>query len=452
MSFAYLALEPADEEYNTPCSWPDGWTFPSTSAGPWPPGWPVSAANLAGEDEDDYSISLTVDAWLYAGGPATVTVRTLLNGADTDDFDCQLIKVEADIGGTVVQVKKNADDSFANQVYFRVENYSGANYGFSEPVILDLDSGDDGSTVTITATLCSTEPEYTDDGDLYAAGFFGLLTGGSDDTVEGYMRAANAFITLASYTTTAHVRAGNGSVSGVAYVFGGGNPITRSQINDAYSAAEDSWDTQTPMPMPARHQCIGGAIGASMYACCGDSPSGNTVDTDQYATSTGVWTAKTDAPAPARTAHGSFVVNSKIYLAGGSESVSPAYMDDTDEFDGTNWTSKTSMSQEFDGRPAGFGVGGSGYICGGALIPSPGANPLDEVYAYSQAGDSWSAKTAMRSAKYQLAGFAIGTKGYVVGGQDGASSYYEADEYDTSLDTWTVLQDPVNLPQIGVAV
>lgn len=435
MSFAYLALEPADEEYNTPCSWPDGWTFPSTSAGPWPPGWPVSAENLAGEDDADYSIALTLDAWLYAGGTATVTVRTLLNGADTDDFDCQLIKVEADIGGTVVQVKKNADDSFANQIYFRVENYSGSNYGFSESVILDLDSGDDASTVTITATLCSTDPEYTDEGDLSASNPIIYVTGafGSSSDADVYADQVGTWLAVSNSPVTNQKQFGGASVSGVAYYYGGKSSNVFTQENYSFTLADLSYDRKTPMPTPARVIAASCAIGINAYIFGGyDGSTTEYLDNDQFAPATDVWTSKLDMTSTARSSLNACEISSKGYCFGGASSGPTVLYDLTDEYNaGTNaWASKATLAAVIANVGAST-VGSYGYVYGGNDAVGTSQTTHQR---YDPAGNSFSSMTALASpARNSMAAAAAHSLAFAIGGIDGES---DNDSYNPSTNTW----------------
>lgn len=152
MSYAYTAKAAAEVTVEEPDGWPSEWDYPGP---PWPPGWPL--------DDWDGSISLSVDAGssTLIGSTTSLICRCLTDGADDSDFLYHAIKVTATLNGAVVNLKKEVGDAFSASVYFLASNYTGSRYGFSDTIILNVNSGNDGGVATITCTLVTVDPEIT---------------------------------------------------------------------------------------------------------------------------------------------------------------------------------------------------------------------------------------------------------------------------------------------------
>lgn len=429
--FAYIAKAAAASDVTTPTGWPDGWTVPSTSSGPWPPGFPHTPAAT-------YTLELTINDWLYAGGPMSLTVRTLLSGANTSALNGELIETSAAIGATAVQVKKESADSFANQVYHRVTNYSGAAYGFTDSIILDLDSGDDGSTVTVTSTVMSTSTEFTSSDTLVANNPIILRMGGNNGSTTtytqaiGYSSTAEASFAQTSMSQSTSQTEARGWTAGKAYVTCGSNLAGTSinQANQVWDAATDTWNLKSFAPTPARTRCAGAIISSTFVLFYGINTSAVKLkDCDKYTISTDAWAAQTDGPTPTRDYLTGCAIGTKAYAMAGDDGASK--LKDNDEFDGSSWTSKTDTPAPGRREASAVGIGTKAYLCGGT-----DGSDLADTDIYDQSGNSWSAGTSMGTAWSQGSVATMGGNAFFGGNSSGNARHYK---YTVSGDTWAEL-------------
>lgn len=166
MGYVYVAKAPATPT-PLPDLWPSDWAWPSVPwfttvvvppTGGWPPGWPLSWATLGGVA---YTLTVSVPATIDTGAQ-TVTCTTLDSGVDTSDLYAHALVLTAyKDDGTVVQIRKDPADSFADSLLYQVENYSGSSYGISEDVYFDVGSLPDGENVTLEATVPDVFPTVT---------------------------------------------------------------------------------------------------------------------------------------------------------------------------------------------------------------------------------------------------------------------------------------------------
>ena len=98
-----------------------------------------------------------------------------------------------------------------------------------------------------------------------------------------------------------------------------------------------------------------------------------------------------------------------------------------------SWTTKTSMPTARYDMAAGM-VGGVIYVIGG----DPGnLVPISTVEAYNPSSNSWATRTDMPYPMHRLAAAVIGTKIYTCGGWYGMGAKPYTFEYDPSTDSWT---------------
>lgn len=110
------------------------------------------------------------------------------------------------------------------------------------------------------------------------------------------------------------------------------------------------------------------------------------------------------------------------------------------------WTEKTDMpASESDENAFSFAIGGKGYVGTGGLTVY-----TKDVFEYDPATDSWTKMNDFpATARYGTASFAIGDKGYVIGGDDHTmpeettpnSFLHEVWEYTPATDTWVQKAD-----------
>lgn len=147
--FAYTAKSPDDDSVPLPEGWPSTW--PLEEGPPFPPGWPVEIDN----DPLAYQLGVDVPAQLLVTAEShTVAVRLQDgDGADNGDLAGYLVKVTATKAGDPLLLKKLGDASLDEQVYYPIADLGGGAFGFNAALIFDIDSGDSGDTVAVTATV-----------------------------------------------------------------------------------------------------------------------------------------------------------------------------------------------------------------------------------------------------------------------------------------------------------
>ena len=159
--------------------------------------------------------------------------------------------------------------------------------------------------------------------------------------------------------------------------------------------------------------------------------------------SQGVWTQKTDCGASARHDACGFSIGTKGYLVGGNDN-GGTMKNDLWEYDqhSDTWSQKADFTTHHSDpgitKGTAFSIGTKGYlVCG-----NDGTSNKADCREYDQAGNTWTSKTDFAgSARQGACGFAIGTKGYVVCGNDGT---YKKDcwEFDpTGAGSWTQKTD-----------
>ena len=177
--YAYVAKAPVSSDPEFPEFWPDDWEFPippdsnpeldtddtpefGDVQGPWPPGWPIDIE--AENPGTDYSIELTAADTIDPDNSSTLALeaRILDSGSNTDDLEWHLLCVMAVKDDEIVGIKKESSDSYSDAIYYQVENYSGAKYGFQDSVYLDLAIGDIGENVKVYAAVISIDPFVED--------------------------------------------------------------------------------------------------------------------------------------------------------------------------------------------------------------------------------------------------------------------------------------------------
>ena len=149
MSYAIAYKAAAAAAQTVPDDWPGGWDFPE----PFPPGWPQAAPA-------SHTITVTVDATLFDGLAASVEARVLDSlSADTDVLEYQTLRVTAaNSSSSVIQLKEDAGDSYANSIDLQVTNYNTTKYGFDDTVIFDLSGEAENEVITVTVTAIHVTP------------------------------------------------------------------------------------------------------------------------------------------------------------------------------------------------------------------------------------------------------------------------------------------------------
>ncbi len=144
------------------------------------------------------------------------------------------------------------------------------------------------------------------------------------------------------------------------------------------------------------------------------------------------WTQKGNVTSVRGEAYG-FSIGNYGYIGGGWNGTSNAL--DLNQWDqNTNtWTQKASFPSTARARSVGFALGTSGFVVGGDPV-------TNEVWEYSSINNFWTQKSAFPSARYFSCAFVIGNIAYVGLGANSLSlQYNDFYKYDPVADTWTAI-------------
>ncbi len=173
--FAYIARTNAGTPTNTPAEWPYGWNYPAdgnstpypddpTSGGnivgiPWPPLWPQTV--VAGTD-----IIVSAPATISIATPsATIEAEIQINGLNTGTsaYLNHLMEVTCTEVGVTRKLSKTAGN-YTDAIYYKVSNYAGSKYGFSQTIHFDTTNWAELDLIDITVKLVTVtaNPDGTD--------------------------------------------------------------------------------------------------------------------------------------------------------------------------------------------------------------------------------------------------------------------------------------------------
>jgi Kelch motif/Galactose oxidase, central domain len=141
------------------------------------------------------------------------------------------------------------------------------------------------------------------------------------------------------------------------------------------------------------------------------------------------------------------VLDGKLYLFGGDADtegpLSAAYV--LNLSGGTAWSPIASMPQpRFGGYAA--AIDGKIYIVGGTEVFGPDEGPLPSVLEYDPVANTYVEKAPIPSPVAYFAAAVVGTKIYVIGGENGAVSSSAVQVYDAARNQWsTSTQYPITI-------
>jgi N-acetylneuraminic acid mutarotase len=254
---------------------------------------------------------------------------------------------------------------------------------------------------------------------------------------------------------------------GKIYVIGGWHFFRGGSFQgvEAYDPATDTWTEKADLSAP-KHGVCACTVNGKIYAIGGVETVyvSNPVSTvEVYDPITDTWTPKANMP----TARGEFAcvaVNGKIYAIGGvsrpqqrgniinlraDELVSAVEVYDpaTD-----TWTKKADMPNPRVGL-RGVSVNGKIYVMGGVVNGNTAENVLNLLEEYDPVTDTWTQKTDMPTARWNLAAVTVNGKIYAIGGSDLPAWDRELatmEIYDPVSDTWTKGVD-IPTPRLALA-
>jgi hypothetical protein len=127
------------------------------------------AAKKPGEGEEggdpfplhsELDLDVTVDETVTVGEPLGAAANVVADGSDTAALNGYTIRVTAGIvEGRALQLRKDPEEDWADELEYTVTNYDGTYYGFADDIYLDLEAGDAGETVLATCEVLNVEPD-----------------------------------------------------------------------------------------------------------------------------------------------------------------------------------------------------------------------------------------------------------------------------------------------------
>jgi hypothetical protein len=258
-----------------------------------------------------------------------------------------------------------------------------------------------------------------------------------------------------------HYSFGSGVVNGIIYAVGGDSGSFNVGTMEAYDPALDAWTTKAPMPT-ARAALGVGVVNGTLYAVGGSTNvdgCGDLSVVEAYDPVTNTWTTR--APMTTTQSHlGVGVVNGILYAVGGhSGSSAPncanpgATVATLQAYDPASdtWTTKTPMSTARYDLMVGV-VNGILYAVGGST--NSNTINLSTMEAYDPASDTWTTKAPMPFARSSSG--SSGSVGvingilYAVGGATETGLVATSVAYDPATDTWTEIA-PIPTPRVGLS-
>jgi len=217
----------------------------------------------------------------------------------------------------------------------------------------------------------------------------------------------------------------------------------------------DTWTKKTDdFGGNARIRSVSFSIGTKGYIGTGQDAGGICLkDFWAYDSDAGTWTQKANFGGEARGNAVGFSIGNKGYIGTGlgsnmAQPPNPLYYSDFWEYDpeGNTWTQKANFGGGARFNAAGFAIGSKGYVGTGAS--SVGGSVFNDFWEYDPVGDVWTEKTAFAGAVRMTAtGFSIEDKGYLGMGVGAAvppslpTVYKDFYEYNPTGNTWTKKAD-----------
>jgi hypothetical protein len=278
-----------------------------------------------------------------------------------------------------------------------------------------------GTTSGVYSLIASgqTGASYADSGLAPGTAYYYVVKASNDEGDSVYSNEATA-------TTN--------TFDGYIYAVGGYNTGVLA-TNDQFNHSNNTWTNKTALTA-ARYAPMGFRLVTKVYIVGGDSTGGNVLVGTTYAWDhvSAAWsTISATMPTSKAQAHGAAVGTDKGYAPGGYAGSAST---ENPEFShsGATWTTKTAMTAAKYGHGA-ASIATTMYVAMGIT----GSTATNSIFAYSQSGDSWAAKTSTgATARYGVGQCSIGSNTlYVMGGFASATYYATNQEYSVSGDSWS---------------
>ncbi|MDF2456562.1 MAG: Kelch repeat type 1-containing protein [Cytophagaceae bacterium] len=372
-----------------------------------------------------------------------------------------------------------ADVSREGMVSFAIgtKGYAGMGQSFGPVYHRDLYEYDPATNIwTAKASLASgNERSYAVSFVMGGLGYVGTGENGATYRKDfwKYNPGTNTWATAVDLPSGASVRgyAMTFTIGSKAFIAGGSDNI--SLFNDLWEFNGTTWTQRTSMPV-ARHSGIGFAVCNRGYVGTG-VVGHSTISSDVWeyngdanATGYNTWIRRRDMPAENHLAS-TFIMNNDAYVAIGH---SIGFLQTLWKYNPIVTITHTPLSavQVTDapvvlsgGYPAGGAYSGTGVTANVFYPATAGAGLHTITYTYgcgtvqrtirvnpctSQSGNTWTAKLNYPGATFNgESGFSIGTKGYIITGDNSNTPSNAFWEWNSATNTWAQLSNFAGVPR-----
>ena len=238
------------------------------------------------------------------------------------------------------------------------------------------------------------------------------------------------------------------SIGTKGYIGTGFNSGTATYYKDfwEWDPATNVWTQKADFGGGFRAGAVGFSIGEKGFIGTGLNQSGHQNDFWEWDLLTNMWTPRANFDSSARWIAVGFSIGNKGYIGtgstnGGSIGVTQDFWEwdgDTTSANYNTWTQKSNFLGTARWEMVGFSIGTKGYVGTGA---DAGLNHYNDFWEWDQPTDTWTQKADFGGTQRQAAaGFAIGTSGFIGTGDDGLNRkdfwQWDGDTSSVTYNTW----------------
>ena len=230
-----------------------------------------------------------------------------------------------------------------------------------------------------------------------------------------YDPSNNTWSQKANYAGGACYGAVGFSSSNKGYVGTGFNGTYKNDFYE-YDPVNNVWSQKANFAGTARTSAVGFFVNGKCYIGTGSGATANFNDLWEYDPNTNFWTAKASIPSATRYLSFGTAVGSLAYVGAGY--VNAVVSNDVWEYNSSTntWTQKANLGTATLYGATAMGIGPNLFVAGGYEFST--STYSDKMWIFNAGNNTWSQMQNIGSGqgRYSASSFAIGLRGYVVGG------------------------------------